>query len=157
MTVAAIERARSADIPAILALLAHNGLPVDGLADHIATTLVARHAGRVVGSAALETHVDGVLLRSVAVAPHLHHQGLGRELTSRALRLASELHAPAVYLLTTTAEGYFPRFGFERITRDEVPESIRTSVEFTSACPASAVVMRRRLADAGTAALSGGA
>lgn len=30
-----------------------------------------------------------------------------------------------------------------RITREDVPASVRASVEFQSACPASAVVMRR--------------
>jgi choline dehydrogenase-like flavoprotein len=53
--------------------------------------------------------------------------------------------ADTVFLLTTTAEGFFPRFGFEQITRDEVPPSVRGSVEFQSACPASAIVMRRQL------------
>jgi arsenate reductase len=133
------------DVPAVLALLEHNHLPVDGLREHIATTLVARRDGRIVGSAALEPYADGVLLRSVAVAPELQRQGVGYELTSAALRFATELRAPAVYLLTTTAERYFPRFGFERIGRGEVPASVQTSVEFTSACPASAVVMRLRL------------
>ena len=51
----------------------------------------------------------------------------------------------ALYLLTTTAEGYFPKFGFERITRAEVPPSVQASVEFATACPASAIVMRKRL------------
>ena len=37
----------------------------------------------------------------------------------------------------------FPRFEFERITREDVPASVRAPVEFQSACPASAVVMRR--------------
>ena len=54
---------------------------------------------------------------------------------------------PAVYLLTTTADGFFPRFGFSRITRDDVPDSVKGSVEFRSACPASAVVMRKVLSD----------
>ena len=138
-----IERAGTADVPAILALLEQNRLPLDGLTDHVATALIARVDGRVVGSAALETYADGVLLRSVAVAPHLQHQGLGRQLTDAALRLASEMHAPAVYLLTTTAERYFPKFGFERVSRADVPPSIQRSIEFTSACPSSAIVMRR--------------
>ena len=43
--------------------------PLDGLADHLATTLVARRDGAIVGSAALEMYPDGALLRSVAVAP----------------------------------------------------------------------------------------
>jgi amino-acid N-acetyltransferase len=145
MTTATIERAQAADAPAILALLEQNHLPLDGLTDHIASTLVARQDGHIVGSAALEAYADGVLLRSVAVAPQLQHQGVGGELTRAALRLASEMHAPAVYLLTTTAERYFSKVGFERITRADVPQSVQRSVEFTSACPSSAVVMRRAL------------
>ncbi len=95
------------------------------------------------GSAALEVYADGALLRSVAVAPELQRGGVGRQLTEAAIARARELRMPALYLLTTTAEMYFPRFGFERIERSEVPESVRASVEFTSACPASAIVMRR--------------
>ena len=117
MTASTVERARTDDVDVVLALLEENQLPTAGLARHIATAVVAREGGRVVGSAALEIYADGVLLRSVAVAPARQHQGLGRELTTAALQLARELHAPAVYLLTTTAYHYFSQFGFERIAR----------------------------------------
>jgi amino-acid N-acetyltransferase len=50
-----------------------------------------------------------------------------------------------VYLLTTTAERFFRTFGFERIERAAVPQSVQTSIEFTSACPSSATVMRKIL------------
>ena len=40
--------------------------------------------------------------------------------------------------------GDFARFGFDVVTRDAVPAAIRASVEFTSACPSSATVMRWR-------------
>jgi amino-acid N-acetyltransferase len=53
--------------------------------------------------------------------------------------------ATTVFLLTTTAERFFARFDFEQITRDEVPPSVRRSVEFESACPAAAIVMRKPL------------
>lgn len=140
-----IEGAQPSDARDVLRLLEQNRLPLDGLADHLGTTLVARQESRVVGSAALEVYADGALLRSVAVAPELQRQGLGRDLTSAAVRLAQDLHVTAIYLLTTTAERYFPKFGFERITRAEVPATVRTSVEFTTACPSSAVVMRKIL------------
>jgi len=140
-----IERARPEDIDDVLSLLQENHLPTAGLRDHLATALVARHDGRVVGSAALEVYREGALLRSIAVAPHLHGRGLGRRLTDAAIRLGTELRVSALYLLTTTAERYFPKFGFERITRAEVPASVQTSIEFTSACPSSATVMRKPL------------
>ena len=107
--------------------------------------MVARDRGRVVGSAALELYPDGALLRSVAVSREEQGRGLGHQLTDAAIRLAQDVGAPAIYLLTTTAEGFFPKFGFERIARAEVPASVRTSVEFTSACPSTATVMRKSL------------
>ena len=140
-----IETARAADADAVLRLLEQNRLPPDGLQSHLATTLVARQNGPVVGSAALEVYPDGALLRSVAVAPTQQGQGLGRELIDAAIRLARDLRVPAIYLLTTTAEQYFPKFGFERISRADVPTTVQASIEFTSACPSSATVMRRSL------------
>jgi amino-acid N-acetyltransferase len=140
-----IERVRPEDVDDVLALLARNRLPLEGLREHLATTLVARQGDRIVGSAAVEMYSDGALLRSVAVIPELQQHRIGRELTEAAIRLAEERQAPAIYLLTTTAEHYFPRFGFERITRSDVPADVQTSVEFTSACPSSAAVMRKRL------------
>jgi len=142
---ATIEKARPDDLADLLRLLEQNLLPIDGLQDHLATALVARDDGRLVGSAALEIYPDGALLRSVAVAPALHGLGLGRELTEAAIRLALEQRAPAIYLLTTTAGQFFPKFGFEPISRAEVPAAVRASVEFTSACPSTATVMRRAL------------
>jgi amino-acid N-acetyltransferase len=142
---ASIERARPEDLPEILGILQNRHLPPDGLPEHLATMLVARDNGRVVGSAALEVYDDGVLLRSVAVVAGREHQGIGHELTNAALKLAATLRAPAVFLLTTTADAYFPRFGFERIERSAVPTSVQASVEFTSACPSAATVMRKPL------------
>ncbi len=112
---------------------------------HLATTIVARRNGDVVGSAALEVYPDGALMRSVAVAPDLQGHGLGRQLTDAVLKTARDLGVPAVYLLTTTAEQYFPKFGFERIERHQVPASVQTSVEFTFACCSSATIMRKSL------------
>jgi amino-acid N-acetyltransferase len=140
-----VEQAGPDDVEAVLQLLAQQRLPLDGLRDHLATTLVARQSGRIVGTAALEVYPDGALLRSVAVAEPWQGHGFGHELTDAAIRLAQELHVPAIYLLTTTAERYFPKFGFERIARAQVPTTVQASVEFTSACPSSAAVMRRLL------------
>ena len=141
----ALEHATAADISGIVALLAQHHLPVDGVNDRLATTLVARDAETIVGTAALEVFLDGALMRSVAVAPAYQGSGLGRRLTNAILDLAANQHAPAVYLLTTTADRYFPRFGFTRIVHEDVPPRVRASVEFTSSCPATATVMRKAL------------
>jgi amino-acid N-acetyltransferase len=140
-----IERAAVDDFDAIAALLEASHLPLDGLREHLATALVARQNGTIVGSAALEVYPDGALLRSVAVSPGQQGSGLGHALTSAAIRMAEDLRIPAMYLLTTTADQYFSKFDFERIERTDVPPSVQASVEFASACPSSAVVMRKRL------------
>ena len=51
---AAIQLARPQDLDAVFALLSANDFPLDGLAEHLGTLLVARRAGQVIGSAALE-------------------------------------------------------------------------------------------------------
>ena len=136
-----IDRCRPEDQPAVFRLLGDNGLPTAGLADHLAHALVARVGGRVVACAALEIYADGALLRSVAVAAGHRGSGLGQQIVRAALDLARERATTSVYLLTTTADGFFPRFGFQRIAREDVPPEVRTSIEFQSACPESAVVM----------------
>jgi amino-acid N-acetyltransferase len=138
-----IESATERDLPGIRALLERLDLPLAGVDEHLATMLVVKEGEQVVGTAALELYDDGALLRSVAVDARLQGRQLGHQLTEAALRLATTHGANRVFLLTTTAERFFPRFGFEPITRDEVPSSVRASVEFQSACPASAIVMRR--------------
>jgi amino-acid N-acetyltransferase len=50
-----------------------------------------------------------------------------------------------LFLLTTTAEPIFARWGFRRVDRAEAPPAIRESREFASLCPASAVFMARRV------------
>jgi amino-acid N-acetyltransferase len=140
-----LDRLQPEDAPAVLRLLADNGLPTDGLLDHLHTGLVLRLDDQVVACAALELYPDGALLRSVAVQEALKGSGLGDQIVRAALDLARQRGTTTVYLLTTTAEGFFPRFGFQRIVRADVPSGVRTSVEFQSACPASAIVMAAEL------------
>jgi amino-acid N-acetyltransferase len=136
-----IERATVADLASILALLEQSGLPQDGLSEHITTALIARDVGGIVGSAALEHYGAAALLRSVAVAAAWRGQGLGQRLTAAALDMAREGGVTQVYLLTETAADFFPRFGFRPIARAEVDSAVQQSVEFTSACPDSALAM----------------
>jgi amino-acid N-acetyltransferase len=106
---------------------------------------VAEAGGKLVGVVGLELYGSSALLRSAAVEDGWRGSGVGRVLVERALDLARERRIEDVYLLTTTAEQYFPRFGFACVSRDAVAEEVRCSVEFQSACPASAVAMRKSL------------
>jgi len=133
------------DLPEILALLEQSKLPTDGLADHLDTALVVRAAGRLVACAAVEIHGTAGLLRSVAVDPARRGEGLGYRLTEAALDLARARGVTSVYLLTTTAGAFFPRFGFKPIDRKEMDPALERSAELRGACPASALAMRAEL------------
>ena len=140
-----IEPASRNDLPDILTLLERSDLPKDGIANHVTTTLVARNANRIVGSAALELYGAEALLRSVTVDEPLRGQGIGRKLTDAALELARRHEIKTVFLLTETASQFFLRFGFRQVSRSQVPDTVKRSVEFTSACPTGAQVMARHL------------
>jgi amino-acid N-acetyltransferase len=98
---------------------------------------------RIASSAA--RYWDGALLRSVAVEASMQGRGVGRKLVAATVKLAHTRHVSAIYLLTTTADGFFSRLGFDRVTRADVPTQVPQSIEFLSACPSSATVMRKRL------------
>ncbi|MGY4827096.1 arsenic resistance N-acetyltransferase ArsN2 [Sphaerotilaceae bacterium SBD11-9] len=138
--------AHPADWAAIAALLEANKLPLDGAREHLSTCLVAVSNGEVVGSAGAELYGHLALLRSVAVAPGLHKQGIGRLMVSRLLDEAGRRQVRQVYLLTVTAPEYFAQFGFRRGPIDQVPQALKASAEFQGACPACAALMSLTLA-----------
>jgi len=130
------------DWPPIADLLSASALPLDGAAEHLPEFVVAERGGVVVGCAAVERYADVGLLRSVAVVASERGLGTGASLVSRCISDARAAGLDALVLLTTTAERYFPRFGFDVIDRAHVPDAVRASAEFRGACPASAVAMR---------------
>jgi N-acetylglutamate synthase-like GNAT family acetyltransferase len=143
---AAIRPATADDLSAVEALLVASGLPTAGVAGALGNFLVAEHDGAIVGVVGVEQCCGYGLLRSTAVHATWRSRGLGRQLVERAIAAAESKGLQALYLLTTTAERYFPSFGFSVTTREKVPDAVRDTVEFRSACPASAVVMVRPLA-----------
>ena len=140
-----IRKARTSDLPAVEELLVASKLPVDGVRDHFSDFIVAEDGNGIEGAVGLEKHDSVALLRSAVVAPQLRGTGLGRKLVEQVLERAEEAGIDELYLLTTTAEKYFPRFGFKPTTRAAVPEELKSSAEFRGACPDTAIVMKRRL------------
>jgi amino-acid N-acetyltransferase len=140
----------STDWAAIAALLGGAALPLEGAEDHLSDFLLAFQAEKLVGTAALERYDTTGLLRSVVVAEAEQGSGLGKELVRRLLDQARADGLANVVLLTTTAAGFFPRFGFRPIRRDETPLAAQHSLEFQEACPASATVMLLALLPAPT-------
>jgi amino-acid N-acetyltransferase len=141
-----IRDATPPDLSAVHRLIGDAGLPLEGLTD-AAVVLVADVDDTVVGAAALERHGIGpdtvFLLRSAVVDPAKRGLGIGTLLTVAALERVDAAVAP-VALLTETAEGYFPRFGFTQVDRGELPAALQASEELRGACPTSAQALMRR-------------
>jgi amino-acid N-acetyltransferase len=140
--VADVRSATAADYPAVIALLEAAGLPTAGVPGTLVDYLVADTGDGLAGAIGLERYGSGALLRSAVVRPGDQGTGVGAALVRAVLDRAREGGMQEIYLLTTTAERWFPRFGFARIAREQVPDAVRGSVEFREACPASAAVMR---------------
>lgn len=147
-----LRAARPGDLPRIEQLLTAAGLPIAGVADCLDDFTVAEAGDALAGVAGLEVRDDVALLRSVAVQPDWRDRGVGRALVHHVIAGAEARGLHALYLLTTTADRYFPSFGFARTTRDAVPAAIRDTAEFRGICPDSAVVMACPLGSAARAA-----
>lgn len=140
-----IRRARKSDLPAVEQLLVASKLPLDGVRDHFTDFVVAEDSNGIEGAVGLERYASVALLRSAVVAPDHRGSGVGTQLVEQVMERAEEAGINELYLLTTTAENYFPRFGFTRTTRAAVPEELKSSAEFRGACPDTAIVMKRQL------------
>lgn len=136
-----VRPATADDLSAVEDLLTLSKLPLDGVKESLSSFVVAERDGKIVGVAGLERCGDYGLLRSAAVDPEWRGRGLGATLVERVILDAESAGLRALYLLTTTAEKYFPAFGFKETTRDAVPDELQGTAEFTSACPSSATVM----------------
>jgi amino-acid N-acetyltransferase len=141
-----IRKATNRDLDDVERMLSESDLPLDGVKENLSGFVVAEEGGRIIGAVGLEKFGSVALLRSAVVAEGHRGGGVGRRLVERILQFAENDGIEELFLLTTTAERYFPQFGFARTTRSAVPPSVKASAEFQGACPDTALVMSRRIA-----------
>ena len=139
-----VRRAAPGEMAAIGSILTGSGLPVDDFGADI-TFLAAESAGEIVGTIALEAYPPAGLLRSAAVLPVYRGLGVGALLVDALVREARARSLSELVLLTTTAEKFFTRMGFERIERDSLGGPVLSSGQFAGTRCSSAAVMRMGL------------
>lgn len=137
--------ANRGDDAALRSLLAAAALPVDDVSAEAQEYVLATSDGVLLGCVGFEAHGDVGLLRSFAVAPKLRGQGLGTMLFERIVARALLRGVKNAYVLTTTADRYCLKHGFERIERAQVPAAIASTGQFRVLCPATASCFQRRL------------
>jgi amino-acid N-acetyltransferase len=145
-----IRAATARDLGAVESALRDSDLPLDGLRDQFGDAYaVAESNGNVIGVEGIEVHGHDGLLRSAAVVASWRGKGVGDALTRDRIEWARRRGLRSLYLLTTTAGDYFPRFGFRRVDRDTAPDAVRRSREFSEACPSTALFMSLPLEETG--------
>ncbi len=137
-----LRMAKRSDWERLAQLLTEAKLPLGGARDIIPDFLIAERDKTLVGSSALEYYGRYALLRSVAVRESERKAGVGKILVETTLALAKEKKIKSIFLLTESAREYFPKFGFQEISRERVPDDVLQSIEFQELCPDSATVMR---------------
>ena len=140
------ELARSSDESRVKQLLAECQLPFEDITpSHLQHFLITRQETRFTGVIGLELLGTFALLRSLAVGEPFRGQGIASQLTKQAEDYARAHKIESLYLLTTTAESFFAKRGYQTMDRSRVPTAVQETAEFQSICPATAVCMVKTL------------
>jgi amino-acid N-acetyltransferase len=137
---------RDGERDVLSAALAKSGLPVDDLdaPGHLFWRFETKD-DIPAGFGGLEIHGDDALLRSVVTLPPVREGGIGSAIVATLEIEAQRRGARAIWLLTTSAAGFFRRLGYAACDRAVVPAAIRGTREFSALCPASADVLMKRI------------
>ena len=103
------------------------------------------HNETLIGTVGLEIYDNNALLRSLAVDQSHQNRGFGKMLCNEIIVKARSKNILELYLLTETAEKFFKSIGFEIIPRESADEKVKTSEEFRSICPSTAICMKLKL------------
>ncbi len=130
-------------------LLAGCALPDEDItASHLQHFLVVRHETNLAGVIGLELLGQCALLRSLAVETQVRGKGIATRLVEKIEEYARSHDVESLYLLTTTAEGFFEKHGYCTTDRNNVPTDLKETAEFKSICPSTAIYMVKSLKEA---------
>jgi amino-acid N-acetyltransferase len=132
---------------AIRHLIRDAALPTDDLNESGCSCFkVYADSSQIKGVIALEPLANQcAMLRSLVVSPDARGTGIGHALVESAEAQARSQKVNEIYLLTTTADRFFSKLGYHRLNRENAPDSVRTHEQFGRLCPASAVLMSKRI------------
>ncbi len=140
-----IRPASSSDLAAAISLLQQAGLPTADLSRQ-RLALVAEKEEAVQGVVGLQSFGNIALLRSLVVSPDARGAGIGPALVTALETLCSADDIRQLWLLTIDADAFFKSLGYELRIRDDAPDAIRNTEEFSGLCPSDAYLMSKNLA-----------
>lgn len=129
------------DLPEIANLLNASNLPISDIVPGKQHFVVAEIDHKIIGCVGFEAYERSGLFRSLAVSLDYRNLNIAHSLIEKVLLLGQEHGIQEFYLLTSTACSFFEKLGWKNINRDVVPEEIKSTAEFTSICPCTAICM----------------
>jgi len=129
----------------IIRLLQSQKLPTEDLPLAFTYFYTVVDNDKVIGLIGMERYNHYGLLRSMVVHPEYRNRQIATTLVKMLEEQAASSGVTAMYLLTEIADKYFSSKGYESIPRDQVPNEVKQSSEFSHVCPVSALVMRKIL------------
>ncbi len=126
-------------------LLQENKLPYEDIDKHFVDFILAKENNKIVGAIGIERYNNIGLLRSFVVTKLFRNKKIGNKLLNFLLKKSIDEGIENIYLLTTTADKYFLNNGFKIENRDNIPDLIKQTKEFSTICPLSAVAMSLKI------------
>lgn len=146
MTKPVISEFTSHDEVALATLLQMADLSTEDITPETLEHFLVAHLDKaLVGCVGLEVMEESGLLRSVAVDEAHRGTGLGKELVTAMEEHAKDAGVRELYLLTTTAEGFFAGLGYRKVPREQAPPGIAGTEQFSNLCPSSSSFMLKSL------------
>ena len=119
--------------------------PISELYENLQQFYVMEHDGAVVGTCALYVTWDNLAeIKALAVQEAYRGKGLGKQLMDACIQDAHTLGIGRLFTLTLRA-GFFERFGFQHVAKDQLPHKVWTEcvrcVYFPNRCVEYAMVL----------------
>jgi len=140
-TIIQIQKATTDQFDSVCQLLATENLPTVDINPLLENFFVAIDNNAISGVIGMDKYGQAGLLRSAIVRKDYRNTGVASALVNHLFEHAKSRGIQSLYLITNTAEEYFKKKGFEKISRNDVPAEVLQSKEFNGLCPASSAIM----------------
>jgi len=144
-----LRRAQSHEMDVIKNELKQAGLPTLDILEEVLIFGLYDNEDTLVGTGGLELYPPYALLRSVSVKPSQRSKGFGKYLVRGIETFARNKGVEHLYLLTTTAPGFFENNGYQVSDRQKAPAAVQSTAEFSQLCPSTAILMHKKLVQIG--------
>jgi len=120
-------------------------LPTDDLTEAGRVFLELSDDAGPIGFIGIEGAGADRLLRSLVVLPGRERKGYGSLLVAHAEAIAKRQGTERLHLLTMSAARFFAARGYRSAGRDDAPECVRATAQFSTLCPGNAHYLVKEL------------